>query len=264
MFDQIKKRLRERKQRRKDFLSTPRERFLQLVARFAPHSTDRGLVRIGPDGDGGYLLPNDIDGIKICVSPGVSTECGFDLALAERGIDIYMADASVDGPPQAHPRFHFTRKFLGAITHGSDVTIADFCNAIPNFESLGDLLLQMDIEGAEYPVILGMEQSLLARFRIIVLELHSLDVMSHRFGHDLVKAALDKLLANHTVVHLHPNNCCGSCTIYGIEVPRVMEMTLLRNDRAVFTRNSDQNFPHPLDADNVNSRPALVLPQAWR
>jgi len=247
-----------------EFLPTPLDRVRAIAGRLAPHAIGRDLVRIGPAGDGGYLLPDDLDGISVCVSPGVSTECGFDLALAERGIDVYMADASVDGPPHPHPRFHFAKKFLGAISQGDDLTIADFCGSIPNFASAGDLLLQMDIEGAEYPVILGMDQALLARFRIVVLELHWLDIIAHRFGHDVIKATFDKLLADHTAVHLHPNNCCGSVMVHGIEVPHIMEVTLLRNDRATFTRNSSRPYPHPLDADNVSFRPPLVLPQAWR
>jgi hypothetical protein len=36
--------------------------------------------------------------------------------------------------------------------------------------SAGDLILQMDIEGAEWPVILNASQEVLTRFRIIVLE----------------------------------------------------------------------------------------------
>lgn len=73
------------------------------MRRLQPVPVPEGLWRFGPHGDGGYLMPNDLDGVVGCLSPGVSFECGFDTAIAERGIDVFMADASVAGPAQPHP-----------------------------------------------------------------------------------------------------------------------------------------------------------------
>ena len=243
---------------------TPIEDVIELIERFAPFESERRLVRIGPKGDGGYLLPDDLDGIAACLSPGVSTESGFDFAIAERGIDVFMADASVDGPMVSHPRFHFEKKYLGPVSEGNFVTIQEFCQSIPAVAGGLDLLMQMDIEGAEYPVLLSMDRALMSRFRIIVLELHGLDSMVHEFGFSLIKAAVEKLLADHSVVHLHPNNCCGSVISQGIEIPRVMEVTLYRKDRSTFTRSKAAVYPHVLDADNLPQNGRLVLPKVWR
>ena len=244
--------------------ATKRQRVLDLIARLRPLDSDRGLVRIGPAGDGGYLLPDDLDGVKAAISPGVSTESRFDLALAERGIDVYMLDASVDGPSIQHPRFHFEKKFLGPVTGGLNVTMADFCARAPGFDKGDDLVLQMDIEGAEYPVIAGMAPELLSRFRIIILEVHGLENLFHEFSFDLMAGVFGKLLENHAVVHLHPNNCCGVAVSQGIEIPRVLEMTLYRRDRANFASNVNRVYPHVLDADNVPSKASIVLPPCWR
>jgi len=40
-----------------------------------------------------------------------------------------------------------------------------------------DLMLQMDIEGYEYETFLSMSDKLLSRFRIIVVEFHSLQML---------------------------------------------------------------------------------------
>lgn len=244
--------------------ATQRQKVLDLIARLRPLVSDRGLARIGPPDDGGYLMPDDLEGVTLAISPGVSTESRFDLALAERGIDVHMLDASVEGPSIQHPRFHFSKLFLGPVSGGQFVTMADFCERVPGFEAGGDLVLQMDIEGAEYPVIAGMTPELLSRFRIIVLEVHGLENLFHEFAFDVMAGVFDKLLASHAVVHLHPNNCCGMAVSQGIEVPRVLEMTLYRRDRARFTPMTDGAYPHALDADNVPGKEPLILPLCWR
>lgn len=57
-----------------------------LMDRLAPLSCARKLTRLGPAGDGGYLLPDDLDGIEACFSPGVSLLSGFETECAQRGM----------------------------------------------------------------------------------------------------------------------------------------------------------------------------------
>ena len=39
----------------------------------------------------------------------------------------------------------------------------------------GDLLLQMDVEGAEYPILHEVSEETLAKFRIMIIEFHYVD-----------------------------------------------------------------------------------------
>src|SRR5690606_29241523 len=126
----------------------------------------------------------------------------------------------------------------------------------------GDLLLQIDIEGAEYEVLLSVTEPLLAQFRIIVAELHHLQHLFDRRFFAVASRALSRLARTHTVVHIHPNNCCGSVKGYGLEIPRIAEFTFLRNDR-FRTRLPRHDFPHPLDAANIRTKPSLPLPRCW-
>src|SRR5512143_211540 len=77
----------------------------ELLHELRPIDAGVELVRLGPGGDGGYLVPDDLDGIRNVFSPGVSTESGFEAELADRGLRVFLADASVDGPALAHSRF---------------------------------------------------------------------------------------------------------------------------------------------------------------
>lgn len=232
-----------------------------VIEKLRPKAVAKPLIRVGSDGDGGYLLPDDLDGLAGCISPGVSDEVGFDLECANRGMRVIMADASVEGPPMEHPSFEFHKKFLG--TRNDDVFIRlDDLVAQSGIE--GDLLLQIDIEGAEFPVILDCAQETMERFRVIVMEVHDFGHVFGQFGIGAMEAFVDKLMRTHAVVHIHPNNCCGSVRRAGIEIPRVMEFTLYRRDRDLAEGGAETRYPHPLDADNVAGRPPLYLPKIWK
>lgn len=219
----------------------------------------RPLRRFGPAGDGGYLMPDDLDGIAASVSPGVAGECGFDLEIADRGIDVHLADASVDAPPTAHARFHFTPLFLDTATSAHTITLDDYCATIAPGN---DLLLQMDIEGAEYRVLGAASESLMARFRIMVIEFHDLTKLFTRAGLAAVVPVFDKLLRTHHVVHIHPNNGLPVAQENGIAIPKVMEFTFYRKDRDTFGQ-SVATYPHPLDAPNLPHLPDIALPACW-
>ena len=232
----------------------------ELMRALHPVDPGRELIRLGPEGDGGYLLPDDLDGIQCCFSPGVSTESGFELALAERGMRVYLADFSVDGPAESHPNFAFDKKFLGALSTETFMTLDEWkAGRAPDYE--GDLILQMDIEGAEFETLLSTSARLLAQFRIMVIEFHYLQELFNKPFFILASRVFQKLLQTHSVVHIHPNNCCGSIKGSGLEIPRVAEFTFHRNDR-LEGDSYRQDFPHPLDRDNTRKHP-LVLPECW-
>ena len=77
---------------------TPVARLRALIEKLSPVTCGKELIRLGDDGDGGYLLPDDLGGIAACFSPGVGYSSKFEIDVAARGIRVHMADASVDGP----------------------------------------------------------------------------------------------------------------------------------------------------------------------
>lgn len=70
------------------------------------------LVRIGPKGDGGYLLPDDLHGIKACFSPGVGNSTEFERDLCNMGIRCFLADGSVTKPAAEHSLIHFDKVYI--------------------------------------------------------------------------------------------------------------------------------------------------------
>ena len=234
------------------------ENFLHLLK---PVAISKPLIRVGGDADGGYLVPDLLGGISTCFSPGVSTTADFELDLAKRGIKSYMADYSVDAPPFANPNFVFEKKFLGSSNGEIYMRLGDWV-ARNAPENSNNLILQMDIEGAEYPVLLDVSEETLARFQIMVVEFHNFDMAFEANGLVLLKAVFDKILRHFSVVHIHPNNYEPPQKHNGLDIHPVLEFTFLRKD-LVEKDARKLTFPHPLDRRNIGEKADVVVPQYW-
>lgn len=228
-----------------------------------PWDVGMPLVRVGGDGDGGYLVPDCMDGIGALFSPGVSETWDFERHMADSyGMPSFMVDGSVDAPPGLTDMQHFSRKWLGPKSHDDVVSLEAWIGQSDTSPE-SDLLLQMDIEGSEYRVLTSTPLATLRRFRIAVVEFHGLDwIAVGPFLRLRILPALRKMAVDFEVVHVHPNNCCGVQDLYGVPVPKVLEVTYLRRD---FTSDSPvrARLPHPLDRDCVAGNPTLDLPTNW-
>ena len=235
------------------------EQVTQVLQSLTPVQSGHEMIRLGSHNDGGYILPNLLNGITACFSPGVSTNSSFEWDLAQLGIKCYLADFSVEGPPQHHPNFDFIKKHLDSISTSSTITLSSWMG---QKHTEGDLILQMDIEGFEYAVIPTMTTEELSRFRIIILELHEFDSIVTPIGNRTIKNCLNRLLENHSVVHVHANNFGIPRRFQNKVLPRGIEITLLRKDFIVESSLVTQ-FPNLLDQPNSLIYPDVVLDAKW-
>lgn len=233
------------------------ERFMQSLH---PIETEHGLVRYGGDRDGGYLIPDDLEGVTACFSPGVSKIARFEEDIAARGIKCFLADASVSGPPVQNALFDFEPKYLAPVSGGQFLTLDDWLDLKAPGEK--EFILQMDIERAEYGVLLSSSPETLRKFRTIVIEFHKLADIYDRMGLELISLAFSRLLRDFAVVHIHPNNHSRSVRYMRFATPPLLEFTFLRKDR-ITSRQPAKKFPHPLDRNNVPDRPEVPLPKCW-
>jgi hypothetical protein len=240
---------------------TDPENLRELLRALAPVLTDRPLIRMGPRGDGGYLVPDDLDGISTCFSPGVSMVSGFEMECASRGMDVFLADASVEAPPDSHPQFSFSKKFIGAYPHGEFISMEQWIES-SNPDPLTDWLYQIDIEGSEYEVIINLPEHYLKKFRVIIIEFHALDHLFDDAFFRLANCAFRKILNHFSCVHIHPNNSASVVGSDGIVIPKIMEFTFYRNDR-IRSKTPAISFPHPLDNECVEHFPPLTLHPCW-
>jgi hypothetical protein len=232
---------------------------VDVFALIRPISIGIGLVRVGSQNDGSYLLPQDLEGITSVYSPGVATQHDFESYFAELGIPCFMIDGSVEGLSRSNEKFFFEKLWLSSVTEeGHSISLDDWIlkTSVP-----GDSVLQMDIEGAEYECLLSAQTSTLNRFRVIVVEFHNLGHILNLSGLRKVQKVFEKLNETHTAIHVHANNCCPAIKVREISIPAVMEVTYIRNDR-VLERNGFAEVPHELDQLNVPEYPEVEI--KWR
>lgn len=221
------------------------------------------LRRLGGNGDGGYLVPDDLEGIEACFSPGVGTISNFEKECSDLKIKTFLADASVESPAIEDDSLYFVKKYVGAMNDENFITMDEWVSS-SSIDEDTDLMLQMDVEGFEYEIFLNMSEELLRRFRIIVVEFHNLDQLWNNPFFSLSSRVFKKILQTHFCVHLHPNNNDLFLKAQGLSIPLTMEFTFLRRDRANGNLKHAVSFPHYLDRKNNSVVPySSVLPSCW-
>ena len=124
------------------------------------------------DGDGIYVILDDLKDIKIAYSFGISRNIQFDKALADRGIDVYMYDHTINRLPYENPRFHW--KKIGISGKKTSYNLKDLDTLIieNNHISEKNMILKLDVEHWEWPAINDLDEATLKKFKYILVEYH--------------------------------------------------------------------------------------------
>ena len=263
---------------------TPEKELKDFIKSLSPKAVGHDLIRIGHTADGGYLVPDDLEGIKACFSIGYGGVSVFEEMLGiDYEIKAFIADRVGNIMERPLDRFikwlrrlirrrskifrfdlelDFENKFVGKENNLTTIRLEDWIQKKCSLDSTGDLILQMDIEGAELDILIDTPSDVLRKFRIMIIEFHSMAIFDLsiflRF-----KRVFDKILEDFCVVHIHPNSSTWKFFYRGIEIPATMEFTFIRKDR-VLPDNRELVFPHKLDRPNFPDCPDVILPEIWQ
>jgi FkbM family methyltransferase len=224
------------------------------------HPIKTKLIRFGNSCDGGYLLPDDLLGVTRCLSAGVGVNSSFELDVLNRGIKVSMADYSVEqAGKEMEGRVHrFDKVFIDQdLAAANSVSIEDWISTQTKPDE-SELLLQMDIEGAEIEVLSAISEKSLRRFRIMIVEFHHLNEIWNPRYFEQLKLVFSRILHTHYCTHVHPNNWEIAEPRHGLEIPVNMEFTFSRKDR-IQTPDFIENLPNPLDKANFFDRRNISL-----
>jgi GT2 family glycosyltransferase/glycosyltransferase involved in cell wall biosynthesis len=231
---------------------------LAILKRLEPmRSVERQKIRIGKECDGGYVMLDDFDSITAAYSIGICDEVSWDLYMAERGIDVFQYDHTIDALPLQHARFHWSKKGLGAIATADLETLPGLLE-MNGHRGRSDLLLKCDIEGCEWEVLAALPAGCLRQFKQIVLEIHYLERLTEPDFSKVVERAVEVLTADHRVVHIHANNHRPYSIVGGVPLPSVLEITLVRAHDTRLEK-TDEVFPSPLDTPCYRDRTDFCL-----
>lgn len=235
------------------FKTLDKEYLLNIRRLISPRKT-RGYqyIRIGSENDGGYVLIDNFSKIKAAYSFGIGNDVSWEKHLADKtwrgGIKLFMYDHTIDSLPEDDERFHFFRCGISSDDRieGNLLSISAILKVNGHLHE-DNLILKMDVEGAEWDFLNSVDSDLLMNFDQIVIELH--DILDRKNREKIVKG-LEKLSQTHQAVWIHGNNFDIAERTDDICVPNMLEVTFVRKGSYLFEEDSTLEFPLDMDAPN--------------
>lgn len=223
---------------------------------------NNSFIRIGRMGDGGYIMIDNFSkGGAVAYSFGISTEVSWDADMAKRGYDVFMYDMTIDKLPYENEKFHFFKEGIGGVKDETKLldTLDNFI-ARNGHKNNSDMILKMDVEGAEWNFLETVSSETLNKFDQIVFEFHDLTVPKTSAEMERTINLIDKINATHTLVHLHGNNYRQFINVEDIGViPDVLELSYLRTENYKFHDDKEIFLPSRFDIPNDSSMPDVPL-----
>lgn len=132
-------------------------------------------------------------------------------------------DHTIELLPDNRNSFHLKKALRVSLSSGLE-TLSNIIMLFP----AEDYILKIDIEGEKWSVFDGVNESILKKFRRIIVEFYGFASFQTEQQTDRMLQVLEKLEKTHEVVSPHANNF-GSYRCFGfLLVPDVIEVTYLR------------------------------------
>lgn len=222
---------------------------VKALSLLTPYETGKQKVRIGPPGDGGYILLDLLNAGQAVLSYGIGFQYDFDREMASRGHDVYMFDHTI--PPLDLTPGHMSFFSEGLAGHSEpDSRLYTVADHLDRHGIAGDrLILKMDAEGAEYEAFDTMAESVLARFEQMSIEFHFLEMLDKPTFREVFIRVFEKINAHFTLFHVHANNGGGPDTfafVGGLPIPNLLELSYVRTS-LIERRANATAYPTELD-----------------
>ena len=225
-----------------------------------PWDIDVPKIRIGDNRDGGYVLVSNLEKSQPVLSYGIGSKYDFDTEMAQLGHSVYMFDHTIKPLDPKLPTMHFFSEGVGA--HRDEDAKLDTIDAhiAKNHITSNEIILKIDVEGAEFDVFDALPLQTLRRFRQIALEVHAVHRISNLAFRQKFFSVFSKINLEFTLCHVHVNNFDGPDEFRFVDnmiVPQILELTYVRKDLAN-RRPSTTVYPTALDYPNTNEPDKLL------
>jgi hypothetical protein len=206
-------------------------------------------IRIGNNNDGGYILLNDLKNIKIGYSFGISREISFDKGLADKNIDVFMYDHTINKLPFENPKFHWKKIGLTGRNNNDNMkTLPDLIEE-NGHSNEKNMILKIDIESNEWDVFQYLPTKNLRQFKYIVAELHFSNSSKVNYY-----SILKKLQETHQIFHIHCNNCGRIIKLNRFIICNLLEISFIQKEGYKFIEDNNIYPIKDLDYKNCKSK----------
>lgn len=217
-----------------------------------------GFVRVGlRTRDGGYVMVDDFSNSNIAYSFGINNDISWDNLMAERGYDIYQYDHTINFLPAYRTEFHWFKEGIAGTDTENEQLKSLKCFLDRNGHSdKKNMILKMDVEGAEWDFLETVTPEVLKQFDQIVFEMHNL--VRSKESKRIVRL-LEKLNETHALIHLHGNNSSVLLKIGNTIFPDVIETSYVSREKYNISELETVTLPTNLDAPNDRGRRDIIL-----
>lgn len=221
----------------------------------------KNFVRIGKHNDGGYLMVDDFQKSGVAYSFGINDDISWDTHMANRGYEIFMYDPTIDALPANNYKFHFFKEGIAGFEFKNhSLNTLDHFLQTNEHANNDNMILKMDVEGAEWSFLATVQPETLSKFDQMVFEFHDLIQAKDQSVMNATLSCIKKINRTHSLVHLHANNS-GSLLILDdkILIPDVLELTYVKTENYQLIDDENICLPIPLDESNFTDRSEIPL-----
>jgi hypothetical protein len=223
-------------------LNNPDQKFCIYHLILPKEVVGKKRILLGEKTDGCYVLLDDFENIKYAYSFGIYKNIQFDKSLADKGIDVYMYDHTINSLPYENPKFHWKKIGLcGMKTKNPNLKNLEQLIAENGHIKEKNMILKMDIEHWEFESLIDLKEETLNQFKYIAIEYHFRDQTKFK-SNNLYYNVLKKISKTHQAFYARCNGDRDYIAQFGfnrichiIEVSYIIKKdNIFRKDEAIY------------------------------
>jgi len=168
---------------------------------------DKNRILMGSKTDGAYVMIDDLNNVKNAYSFGINNNIIFDKALADKGIDVYMYDHTINKLPYENSKFHWKKiGICGKNKNRTNLKDLEYLIKENGHTDENNMILKIDIEYGEWDSLLDVDEKYLNQFKFILIEYHfKNDTMLNENNKYLYYNVMKKISKNHQSFYVRCN-----------------------------------------------------------
>lgn len=210
-----------------------------IIEVLRPYNTFYTKKRLGPKEDGGYVTPEYIlENCSAIFTYGVGNDTRYEEEFSLiYDKPAYLFDHTIDREAWENGKIKFIPEGLGK----DKKSCKEWYEHYKEFNLSDEIILKIDVEGAEYDYINNTDISLMSDKVIgILLEIHWIDNEENR--KNAIKI-LTKLNEYFVLCHVHGNNWGELWEYEGYKIPKVLELSFINKKYVPKFKLDTQKYP---------------------